>query len=275
MQIIEQSIVPKNPQKKSEDGIVVTPDFVAVIDGSTSKTTRRYHPLRSNGECAMRAISSYIRRMSPRNSYRQFCIGATHVLQNIYAPFWKPRKAEILAHLKEHPEERMAASVIIFSRLRREIWMVGDCQCLINGELYENPKPYEEELAQLRADEVNRLLSQGTTVEQLRHEDTARSTIIPRMLQAMQGQNRDYSVVDGFPIPLAHVLCIPLSLQPFELVLASDGYPFLKPTLAESEAALQQQLTDDPLNICRFKATKGCMEGNNSFDDRAYIRFKV
>ena len=275
MQIIEQNLVPKNPQKKSEDGIVVTPDFVAVIDGSTSKTTHRYHPLRSNGECAMRVLSSYIRRMSPRNSCRQFCIGATNALQTIYTPIWKPNKADILAHLKEHPEERMAASVIVFSRLRREIWMVGDCQCLINGELYDNPKPYEDKLAQLRADEISRLLRLGVTIEQLRHEDTARPNIIPHMLQAMQGQNRDYSVVDGFPIPPAHVRCIPLSLEPFELVLASDGYPFLLPTLAESEAALQQQLADDPLNIGRFKATKGCMEGNNSFDDRAYIRIKV
>jgi glycerophosphoryl diester phosphodiesterase len=275
MQIIEQSLIPKNPRKKSEDGIVVTPDFVAVIDGSTSKTTRRYHPLRSNGECAMRVIASYIRRMSPRNSCHQFCVGATHAIQKVYTPLWKPNKADIIARLKEHPEERLCASAVIFSRLRREIWMVGDCQCLVNGQLYENPKPYENILAQQRADEINRLLSQGTTVDQLRREDIARPTIIPHMLQAMQGQNHDYSVIDGFPIPERHVPVITLTLQPFELVLASDGYPFLLPTLAESEAALQQQLTEDPLNIGRFKATKGCMEGNNSFDDRAYIRLKV
>ena len=58
-------------------------------------------------------------------------------------------------------------------------------------------------------------------------------------------------------------------------VLASDGYPFLHPTLKESEAALARQLADDPQNISSFVATKGLVEGNNSFDDRAYIRLTV
>ena len=42
MEIIEQSIIAKHPSKKSEDGIVVTRDYIALIDGSTSKTDRRY-----------------------------------------------------------------------------------------------------------------------------------------------------------------------------------------------------------------------------------------
>ena len=58
-----------------------------------------------------------------------------------------------------------------------------------------------------------------------------------------------------------------------EIVLASDGYPFLKPTLAESEAALANQIANDPQNISCFIATKGLVEGNKSFDDRTYIRF--
>ena len=60
-----------------------------------------------------------------------------------------------------------------------------------------------------------------------------------------------------------------------EVVLASDGYPFLCPTLAESEARLKEQIVRDPLNINTFKATKGMMTGNLSFDDRAYIRFSI
>ena len=58
-----------------------------------------------------------------------------------------------------------------------------------------------------------------------------------------------------------------------EIVLASDGYPFLKPTLAASEAALAEQIANDPQNIHSFIATKGIVEGNKSFDDRTYIRF--
>ena len=67
--------------------------------------------------------------------------------------------------------------------------MVGDCQCLINGELYDNPKPAEAELAAMRAAEVKRLLATGMTQEELLQNDIARPTIIPRMLETMQQQN--------------------------------------------------------------------------------------
>lgn len=60
-----------------------------------------------------------------------------------------------------------------------------------------------------------------------------------------------------------------------ELVLASDGYPFLKPTLDESEAMLASQLGNDPLCMNTFKATKGLMAGNKSFDDRSYLRVGI
>jgi glycerophosphoryl diester phosphodiesterase len=95
------------------------------------------------------------------------------------------------------------------------------------------------------------------------------------MKEAMKGQNIDYAVIDGFPIPQQHVRVIPLDFRPWEIVLASDGYPFLCPTLAESEERLAWQKTNDPLNIGTFKATKAFMQDNDSFDDRAYIRFTV
>ena len=107
-------------------------------------------------------------------------------------------------------------------------------------------------------------------------DDTARQAIIPRMLETMRQQNKTYSVIDGFPVDERHVRIITLDFQPWQLVLASDGYPFLCPTLAESEDRLAAQLKNDPLNIgLAFVATKAFAAGNNSFDDRAYIRFDI
>jgi len=268
MQIIEQSLTPKSSQRKSEDGIIVTPDFIAVIDGSTSKSSRRYSLFNSNGRLAMLRVAHALRHASKDISLQQFCKEATIALRRKY-------RQRNMPHLTEHPEDRLAASAVIFSRVRRELWLIGDCQCLINGELYDNPKPDESLLANMRAAEVRRLLDTGVTVQQLLTEDTARPIIIPTMKQYMKKQNVTYSVIDGFPIPLQCVRQIPLTFAPFELVLASDGYPFLLPSLAESEAALERQRLEDPLNIGRFKATKAFMTGFNSFDDRAYIRFKV
>ena len=116
-------------------------------------------------------------------------------------------------------------------------------------ELFDNPKPAEAELAAMRAKEVQRLLAEGMTVDELLRNDIARPVIIPHMLETMRQQNITYSVIDGFPIDRHHVRIISLDFRPWEIVLASDGYPVLCPTLAESEQQLQKQREEDPLNI--------------------------
>ena len=278
MQIIEQTLVPKNPRKKSEDGIVITADFIAVIDGSTSKSQLRHSLWRSNGRYAMQLISRYIRRMPKTTTCDQFLRGVTAAIRRHY-------KQSLMERLAQHPEDRLTASAIVFSRVSREIWMIGDCQGLLLSRdpsapdsciLLENPKPAEAELAAMRADEVRRQLQQGVTREQLLSDDTARPVIIPRMIETMRQQNNGYSVIDGFPVDRRHIRILTLDFRPWEVVLASDGYPFLCPTLAESESRLRQQRQEDPLNIGpAFQATKAFHPANNSFDDRAYIRFRV
>lgn len=269
MQIIEQLSAAKHPARKSEDGIVVTPDFVAVIDGSTSKTDYRHSLWRSNGRYAMQLVSRYIRRMPKTTTCEQFLNGVTAAIARHY-------RKRMLPRLAEHPEERLTCSAVVFSRLCREVWLVGDCQCLIGDEYYDNPKPDEALLAAMRADEVKRLLANGMTQEELLADDVARPVIIPRMLQTMQQQNRTYAVIDGFRIPRQHVRVVTLDFRPWQVVLASDGYPFLRPTLDESERLLERQRRQDPLNIGPdFQATKAFHPGANSFDDRSYIRFQV
>lgn len=269
MQILEQLLVPKNPAKKSEDGIVVTADFVAVIDGSTSKSHYRHSLLRSNGRYAMQLVSRYIRRMPKTTSCEEFLRGVTAYVRKHY-------RRSMLTRLAEHPEDRLTCSAVIYSRVQREVWMVGDCQCIIGDQYYDNPKPAEAELAAMRAVEVRRQLAQGKTQEELLSDDTARPLIIPHMLETMQQQNRSYAVIDGFHIPRQHVVTVTLDFQPWEVVMATDGYPFLHATLAESEQHLMEQRKKDPLNIGPdFQATKAFKTGFNSFDDRAYIRFRT
>ena len=129
----------------------------------------------------------------------------------------------------------------------------------------------------MRAKKVRELLAEGVSQKELLQEhDPAREVMIPSMLELMKNQNVTYAVIDGFPIPESKVPIILLNFsKPVEIVLASDGYPRLAPTLAETEALLDQQRQSDPLNIGDFKATKAFVEGNNSFDDRSYIRFTV
>ena len=294
MKIIESSIIGKKSPEACEDGMVVTDDFIAVIDGSTSKTPKHLNPDMKNGRYAMMLISEYIREeLKTDASVDDFCQGVTAYIYNkVY------EKLGVEERLKEHPEERLTASAILYSRTRNEVWMVGDCQAIIAGKLYENGKPYEEKIARKRVE----LIAQGLSPAE------ARKQIEPLLIEAMlSGQNQTYTVIDGFPIYREGVKVVSVSdsssvqdsvsssdscsvqdpvscsgsasasgtifVSSSEIVLASDGYPFLKPTLAASEAALAEQIANDPQNIHSFIATKGIVEGNKSFDDRTYIRF--
>ena len=306
MKIIESSIIGKKSPEACEDGMVVTDDFIAVIDGSTSKTPKHLNPDMKNGRYAMMLISEYIREeLKTDASVDEFCQGVTAYIYNkVY------EKLGVEERLKEHPEERLTASAILYSRTRNEVWMVGDCQAIIDGKLYENGKPYEEKIARKRVE----LIEQGLSPAE------ARKQIEPLLIEAMlSGQNQTYTVIDGFPIYREGVKVVSVSdsssvqgsvsssdsssvqdsvsssdscsvqdpvscsgsasasdtipSSSSEIVLASDGYPFLKPSLAASEAALAEQIANDPQNIRSFIATKGIVEGNKSFDDRTYIRF--
>ena len=294
MKIIESCIIGKKSQEACEDGMVVTDDFIAVIDGSTSKTPKHLNPDMKNGRYAMMLISEYIQEeLKADASVDEFCQGVTAYIYNkVY------EKLGVEERLKEHPEERLTASAILYSRTRNEVWMVGDCQAIIDGKLYENGKPYEEKIARKRVE----LIEQGFSPAE------ARKQIEPLLIKAMlSGQNQTYTVIDGFPIYREGVKVVSVSdfcsvqnsvsssdscsvqdtvscsdsvsasdtipSSSSEIVLASDGYPFLKPTLAASEAALAEQIANDPQNIHSFIATKCIVDGNKSFDDRTYIRF--
>ena len=231
----------------------------------------------SNGRYAMQLISRYIRRMPANSSCHDFCRGVTAYIFRRYQypllPSLTPKSR--IQRLLDHPEERLTASAIVYSRVRREVWMIGDCQCLANGAYYDNPKPYEQQLAELRAKRVQELLNEGMTVDQQLEHDPAREVVIAPLLETMKQQNKTFAVIDGFRIAEQYVPVYQLDFHPWELVFASDGYPRLAGTLEETERLLDEQRRNDPLNIGEFKATKAFIKGNNSFDDRTYVRFTV
>ncbi len=266
MNIIEQSVRGKHSIGDCEDGLVITADFVAVIDGSTSKSRNQIHPSMKNGRYAMRLISDFIREMPAEISLGEFCDTVTQHLHDVY-----PADDSLL---RAHPEKRLCASAVIYSKARSEIWMVGDCLCMVDGQLHENSKPYEERAARCRAEVFAQCVAAHDDMVEGQYilHDYAREQVLPMLIESMKNQNVTYAVIDGFPVYKAGIKTVSIVRHPAELILATDGYPFLKPTLRESEAALQDQLANDPFNIRTFLATKGLMKGNSSFDDRTYVR---
>lgn len=242
----------------------MTDDFVAVIDGSTSKADVRYSSDVSNGQLCMQIASRVITEKLPADAtIHDFCRLTAEAVSAYYPE--KPQKAD---------NNLMAASAVVLSMKRREVWFVGDCLCLVDGTLYEYPKPEEEINASKRAECIKKMLQEGrVTVDELREHDYGRDSIKNELRSCCEKQNKEYAVINGMDIPehLVHVVSV---ADAKEVVLASDGYPILKGTLEGSERELERIINDDPLFIDKYKATKCVMKGYKSFDDRTYIRIK-
>lgn len=288
MRLIEASSAPKRRGASNEDSYVVAKAnaFVAVIDGATPKSSMLWSG-KTSGRMAMETLRATIEDLESDTDFESFVAASSAAFMAIYS-----------AHGLEHvvarePWKRMAASVVIYSAARREVWMVGDCRFAINGQVYGHEKRIDTILARVRAEADCYLLRQGGySVSSLQRHDLGRELISGDLRGQCLFQNPPqrsggdvceyaYCVIDGFALPRGTNL--PPDAQPLrvavpqgsEVVLASDGYPRVMPTLRESEQWLAQTVSADPLCIFTNVQTKGVGEGCESYDDRTFLRFIV
>jgi hypothetical protein len=254
-----------------EDAIVLGETCCAVIDGATNVDTR-YPDGRTPGRVAVDVISEEISRIGPNDSAREALLRVDAAIADWY------RETGMTDQAREEPDKRASASIAMVHIPRRELWMLGDCQALVAGRVITNGKRVDELLSEVRAFVLEAERAAGATEDELCHNDPGRAAILDLIRLQRRFQNRggasayDYYVLDGFLPADAPVSVTPLPTEPVDLVLASDGYPSLHPTLDETESALDLVLTADPLLCSAFSSTKGVYPGATSFDDRAYLR---
>lgn len=253
-----------------EDEIVVTKDFVAVVDGSTSKGTVRYTE-KSTGRTAADIVSFALKELVPADTDMASAVSiVSEAIHGFYL------QLDVLGMVSDNPENRLTASAVIYSCCREEVWMVGDCQCMLDGILYANPKRIDALLAEVRS-LYCRLADGKMDGRTWDGVDKGREYILPLLRRQCHLQNAAvedeyaYGVFDGIGSPLPFCKLIHCR-GAHEIVLASDGYPELCASLDESERRLEELMKSDPMCIGEFKSTKGMMPGQCSFDDRAYVK---
>ena len=257
-----------------EDLIHVSHDFIAVIDGFTSKTKRRWNG-ETGGRAAAKIISRAFDEMTRDCKARQAVDMMTKMIQDAY------RKFKATDVVKSDPKQRMAAFFAAISLSRMELWVVGDCQALLGGQIVTNHKIVDQVLANVRALKIELEILKGGTIDQLRRNDTGREFIMPLLKEQSRLQNNpdageySYSIVDGFPVTNHGIIVKPIPDYIDNVILATDGYPILKDSLKESENALNEILNNDPLLFREYKSTKGVSKDNVSFDDRAFIKVRL
>lgn len=268
--IEEQLICSKTPSPSlCEDGIFITNDFIAIIDGLTGNGALNWDG-QTGGARAREVLMENMEKLP-----REICAEeAVRSLNEALA------KAEEARNWKEEieREDRLMAAVIIYSDHLKQIWSFGDCQCLINGQLYSHDNKIDSMLAEVRSLRNRAHLEEGSTLEEVQEYDPGMAYILPLLknqpLYANTADFYGYDILDGHKIYPERVVVHQLAAGD-RAVMASNGYPMLKETLKESEEELERLIREDPLCIFENKCTRGIRSGNNRYDNRAYIRFSV
>lgn len=260
----ERFLLGKSPdQALCEDRILECADFFAVIDGVTSKSSRRYNG-KTGGCYATEVLAHAIESLDAEET----ALSALSKLDRAVADCYTAEKIA--------PVDRIQACVILYSKHRREVWSYGDCNLMINEREILHSKKIDEVLAYLRAFVNTVYLLEGGAPETLRQEDRGREAILPFLQKQAIFANRDhelgYGVIDGSGIVERFVRIYSVE-KGDHVVLASDGYPRLFSSLARAEAYLEEVLLRDPLSIGENMQTKAIRPGNVSYDDRAYLSF--
>ncbi len=264
MRILEKFIKGKAlDEKLCEDALFYNEDFIVVADGVTAKDKILF-----NGETGGRAAARLICEAAADFEYDIDVYSATRILTK--------KVRELCEESKEGGSA--AASVIIYSEYRKEIWSIGDCQCIINSEFYPHNKEIDRIVSDMRSLVLEMSRGKGATDEELTRNDPGREFILPVIKNQQIFANTmgrfSYGVINGASVPAEHIVVHKVK-KGDEIVLASDGYPELCITLEESEEKLRKELKINPLCDGEYRSTKGLQKNCTSFDDRTYVRFIV
>lgn len=264
----------KGQEDLCEDGFIVTPHYAVVIDGVTTKTDMDFAG-RTSGRYLMELIKYCIPHMEEQLNAGEFVDALSAYIRDDYThQGW-------LELLSRQPLLRPAASMLVYSNARRELWFYGDCKALIDGVQYDNDKYIDKVMLQARKLFIEGELLAGKSVEAIREEDAGRQFIEPllKIQQLFQndggGSVFSYSAVDGFAYRHNDIQILNIADGVEELVLATDGYMSVKETAQETEAVLQEALAKDPLAIEQFLGFSTCKPGLLAYDDRTYLRIKI
>jgi glycerophosphoryl diester phosphodiesterase len=254
----------------NEDCIVINDSFVAVFDGATNKNGATYQG-KTGGQLAVQFLADYLSHDDFLNASNAID-GKTAVCR---------MQAALRRYASEHRFEeqgvRLTASGVIYSIARHQIWSVGDCQFMINGEAFSFPKKVDRILSEARALCIHMFMRSGYSEEALKEDDKGRGLILDelQMQHVLENQPGEYGYTVFSNLGELQTIVIKDVLPGSEVVLASDGYPVLYTTLEESEYHLREILRNDPLCYKEYKSTKGLSGENAYVDDRSYVRFYI
>lgn len=264
-EILEQFCEGKGKPEACEDRLVITPHFVAVIDGATSSA-----PLASGkagGIVAAEAVARVLQTLPADCDAASFVKLATQAVH------------EDTGHWPDESKNRPCAAVVIYSAARQEIWRVCDCHIrlddeVLDGEIAAGRIPYTYRSAIIRA----QLALGQTTIE----KEQARPVNQQPFWPFVEVQNvflnhptdpMGFGAVNGLPVPEKFIE-VYSTHGVTEIVLCSDGFFTPAPTLTEGLAELARLKVEDPLLCLQVNGSRPFPAQGRFFDDTTYVRIR-
>lgn len=269
-----------NQPEKCEDILFTSSDYVAVIDGSSIKS--RHFGDKTSGRYIAELIAEALKDLPPNLTME----AATLIINKyIRQKLGYPDSAAVMT-----AGPRPAASVAILSLSKMEVWAYGDTLLTVDGIPHDLTKEIDNVTTLARCAYVRGRLLAGDTVDQL-IRSTADLDLIQPLLQLQQAQflnnkkaaHLAYANIDGADEVIDLVKIISVASAK-EIIMGSDGYPYLEPTLIKTEEELARALRLDPLMIDLYPQVKGLRLPNDApmgtplptrYDDCCYVRLAM
>ena len=261
MKIVEKFTRSKTGREKDNEDCFFTDDnFAVVVDGITSK--RVPVEKETNG----RFVAQFVCACFPTISAE---MSPLEILRELSA------RLRIALHEHNRKGESAGCSIVVYNAHRRELFSYGDCCYGIDEERFQCRKKSDIRLSQKRSRLIKQALSQGKSIKELQNNDIGREAILDDLSRASRIANckseDGYGVLNGEDI-IEEYIKIEKTKKGQTIILSSDGYPCLFPTLELTEKNLIKLLNKDPLCIEELLGTKGVLPQNESYDDRTYLR---
>jgi hypothetical protein len=270
LDVIESFVAGKSETVACEDIVVATDDHAAVVDGGTDLSGARFAG-KAGGLFAAEVVADQIKG-APRD------LDATSFVAQLTDALARAVRAE---HGALGPDTLPpCASFVCVSVARRQVWRVGDCTAVVDGTPHYGGKLVDDAAYSFRAALTAALLAGGTPLATVLADDPGTQACRPLYdIQQNLGNQLGrwgYGVVNGTPVPDDLVEVFDLPADECEIILASDGYPEVLPTLDETERRLHDLLAADPAAVGPlWRVGKSLRPGYASMDDRSFLRLRL
>jgi hypothetical protein len=290
MEIIETYLSSKKGNKTGgEDRLILGPNFYGVVDGATDKSGNNWgteQTPKTGGQVLADIVKSNLEKENTPNNKT--------LEQKLNLINSQIHSAANTANIDLRIENNRAdAGFAAYTPKDKCIYHIHDC---VFGfvkedgefEVHTNDKQLDQLTSSIRKQMNEWYLSQGINPFE-NGKDLGREYIMPMLKNQQTVQNQGfesneewmngipkstvaYRTINGFKTQVSKTK-IPKGTK--EIIISSDGFKTLKPTLQQTLETLKFQLQNDPHCMNELLSTKGLNQNQISFDDMSYIRIKL